>query len=477
MSEVAKSESLLLKQLARSLMTGQLIAASDPHRLHWHLAPTVGLLNDPNGFIQAHGRYHLFYQWNPLTCRHGAKWWGHWSSGDLVHWHHEPVALLPTEEYEISGCYSGSAVLNNDKITLLYTGNVKYADGSRTANQCLAEEMSDGTYHKLGPVITLPDGYTGHVRDPKVWQHDGLWYMVLAAQSPEIKGKVLFYRSADLKQWKFISEIAGTHLNGLKEFGYMWECPDLFPLNGQDVLLCCPQGLAAEQYSYLNLYQCGYFIGELNYQQGSFPHGEFHELDLGFEFYAPQTTETVDGRRLMFGWLGMPDDNELAHPTIKYGWVDSMTCPRELFLRNNKLYQLPAEELQQLRQGHANRWQGNAADAPTWSGVSAELLIEEINDSFTLSLRENATLSWNGNCLILTRLNWRTQEQESRYWFGKLTSLQLLLDASSLELFINNGEACMSARYFPDPAIKNLTWQGSGQLSIHHWLLSACVIE
>lgn len=90
---------------------------------------------------------------------------------------HEPVALLPTEEYEINGCYSGSAVLNDGKITLIYTGNVKYADGSRTAYQCLASESSDGSYQKLGPVISLPEGYTGHVRDPKVWQHDVLWYM------------------------------------------------------------------------------------------------------------------------------------------------------------------------------------------------------------------------------------------------------------------------------------------------------------
>ncbi|WP_316673880.1 sucrose-6-phosphate hydrolase [uncultured Tolumonas sp.] len=470
------SEVSLLKQLARSLMTGQLIAASDPYRLHWHLAPTVGLLNDPNGFIQAHDRYHLFYQWNPLACRHGAKWWGHWSSVDLVHWRHEPVALLPTEEYEISGCYSGSAVLNNDKITLLYTGNVKYADGSRTANQCLAEELPDGTYQKLGPVIPLPEGYTGHVRDPKVWQHDGLWYMVLAAQTPDIKGKVLFYRSSDLQQWQLISEIAGTHLNGLKEFGYMWECPDLFHLHGHDVLLCCPQGLAAEQYSYLNLYQCGYFVGELDYQQGTFPHGEFHELDLGFEFYAPQTTETSDGRRLMFGWLGMPDDNELAQPTVKHGWVDCMTCPRELFFRDGQLYQQPAEELQQLRQGSGATWQGNASEAPLFDGVSAELLLN-VDGPFSLSLRDNASLNWDGECLTLTRLNWRTNETESRYWFGKLQSLQVLLDSSSLELFINNGEACMTARYFPDPTKKSLRFEGTGALSIHHWLLSACVIE
>ena len=66
-------ETSLLKQLARSLMSGQLTAAADPYRPHWHLAPAVGLLNDPNGFIQHNGRYHLFYQWNPLACAHGAK--------------------------------------------------------------------------------------------------------------------------------------------------------------------------------------------------------------------------------------------------------------------------------------------------------------------------------------------------------------------------------------------------------------------
>ncbi len=89
------NETTLLKQLARSLMTGQPMAAADPWRPNWHLAPPVGLLNDPNGFIQHRGRYHLFYQWNPLACAHGAKFWGHWSSTDLLHWRHEPVALVP----------------------------------------------------------------------------------------------------------------------------------------------------------------------------------------------------------------------------------------------------------------------------------------------------------------------------------------------------------------------------------------------
>lgn len=79
------------------------------------------------------GRYHLFYQWNPLACDHTYKCWGHWSSADLLHWRHEPIALMPDEEYDRNGCYSGSAVEFEGALTLCYTGNVKFPDGGRTA--------------------------------------------------------------------------------------------------------------------------------------------------------------------------------------------------------------------------------------------------------------------------------------------------------------------------------------------------------
>lgn len=82
----------LIKQALRAVMNGQPLALRDPHRPTWHLAPSVGLLNDPNGFIQHNGVYHLFYQWNPLGCDHRNKCWGHWQSIDLVHWEHQPLA-------------------------------------------------------------------------------------------------------------------------------------------------------------------------------------------------------------------------------------------------------------------------------------------------------------------------------------------------------------------------------------------------
>ena len=468
------NEISLLKQLARSLMTGQPKAATDPWRPNWHLAPPVGLLNDPNGFIQHRGRYHLFYQWNPLACAHGAKFWGHWSSTDLLHWRHEPVALVPSEPYESHGCYSGSAVVQDGQLTLLYTGNVKYADGSRTANQCLAVENEHGEFDKQGPVLPLPAGYTGHVRDPKVWRHDDRWYMVLGAQDLQLQGKVLLLISEDLRHWQLCGEIAGSGLHGLGDFGYMWECPDLFELDGQDILICCPQGLAAEPERYLNTHQAGYWVGQLDYDHADFQHGEFRELDLGFEFYAPQTTQAEDGRRLLFGWMGIPDQDEFCQPTVPQGWIHTMTCPRELSYRDGRLYQQPARELTRLR-GSQTSWQGIANAAPQLPADSAELQLSS-SGPFCLSLRDALTLTWDGERLTLSRRNLRTGELEQRFWRGQLQTLRLLCDHSSVELFINEGEAVMSARYFPQSQAC-FSLMGHAEVTLQYWPLARCVVE
>ncbi|SLM61540.1 MULTISPECIES: glycoside hydrolase family 32 protein [Dickeya] len=465
----------LLKRMAYSLMSGPLRQSYDPHRPQWHLSPLVGLMNDPNGFVQHKGRYHLFYQWNPQACAHGAKFWGHWSSADLVHWRHEPVALVPAESYESHGCYSGSAVVDNDRLALIYTGNVKYDDGSRTAYQCLAYANPEGEFDKTGPVLSLPQGYTGHVRDPKVWQHQGHWYMVLGAQDLDLQGKILLYRSPDLRDWQRLGEIAGSRLNGLGDFGYMWECPDLFTLGDAEVLLCCPQGLPAEEERYLNTHQSGYFVGTLDYTAARFNHQAFHELDVGFEFYAPQTTCDEKGRRLLFGWMGVPDQDEFFQPTITHGWIHTMTCPRELTLHDGKLYQQPARELQNLRQSE-HLWQGVADYAPVLPISSAELTLETQGE-FQIHFAGLMVLCWDGERLTLSRRNRRTHEPEHRYWHdGPLHHLHILCDRSSIEIFINHGKGVMSSRYFPD-SDATASFSGSGRITLRHWLLAPCVIE
>lgn len=59
------------------------------------------------------------------------------------------------------------------------------------------------------------------------------------------------------------------------------------------------------------------------------------------------------------------------------------------------------------------------------------------------------SLEWDGQRLTLSRPALKDGSLESRYWRGELSALTLLFDRSSLEIFINDGEAVMSGRYFP----------------------------
>ncbi|MGL4827495.1 MAG: sucrose-6-phosphate hydrolase [Vibrionaceae bacterium] len=457
-----------------AVMQGQPKALADAHYPQWHLAPVTGLMNDPNGFISFDGRYHLFYQWNPFACDHTYKCWGHWSSADLLQWRHEPIALMPTEEYDRNGCYSGCAVDNGGALTLCYTGNVKFADGGRTAWQCLAVQNAAGGFDKSGPVLALPQGYTGHVRDPKVWQHDGVWYMVLGAQDLQKKGKVLLYSSPNLKAWDFISEIAGNGINGLDDAGYMWECPDLFAIDGTFVLICCPQGLARESERFLNTYPSTWLSGKFDHATGKFEHGALVELDAGFEFYAPQTQLAPDGRRLLVAWMGVPEGEELLQPTLACGWVHQMTCVRELAFVDGKLYQKPARELQNLRE-QRSCWNGTADEAPAIAAQRLELSIipcgaleVDFSGALTLQLSEKG--------IRLARKSLVNDEIHYRYWNGSVKSLRIFCDSSSVEVFINDGEGVMSSRYFPQhPAA--ITFTGSDEVALEYWPLHACMVE
>lgn len=311
--------------------------------------PPVGLLNDPNGVIYWKGSYHVFFQWQPFQTGHGAKFWGHYTTQDVVNWKREEIALAPSDWFDKNGCYSGSAVTKDDRLYLFYTGNVRDQDGNRETYQCLAVSDDGLSFEKKGVVARLPEGYTAHFRDPKVWEHEGTWYMVIGAQTENLKGQAVLFASDNLSEWRFLGPITGAGFNGLDEFGYMWECPDLFSLQGSDVLIVSPQGLEADGFRYQNVYQSGYFVGRLDYNKPELKHGEFTELDQGFDFYAPQTLEDDQGRRILFAWMAVPDQDEGSHPTIDYHWIHCMTLPRQLTLSGQKLIQQPLPELKAMR--------------------------------------------------------------------------------------------------------------------------------
>ena len=56
----------------------------DKYKLGFHLMPPTGWLNDPNGLCQFKGIYHVFFQYSPFDANGGEKFWGHYTSKDMI---------------------------------------------------------------------------------------------------------------------------------------------------------------------------------------------------------------------------------------------------------------------------------------------------------------------------------------------------------------------------------------------------------
>ncbi|WP_347862355.1 sucrose-6-phosphate hydrolase [Salimicrobium sp. PL1-032A] len=430
-------------------------AKSDAYYPTYHIAPPVGLLNDPNGFIQWKGMYHLFYQWMPFHTGHGAKFWAHLTSSDLIDWEWQEPSLAPDEWFDRNGCYSGSAVMKDDELILFYTGNVKNEEGNRETYQCKARSADGVTFEKLGVRIELPEGFTPHFRDPKVWKMEDAWYMVIGAQTTKEEGCIVLYRSEDLDTWTY----EGILASGL---GYMWECPDFFRLT-DDVLLFSPQGLEEKGIDYRNMYQSGYIIGD--FEEG-FPAGKFKELDRGFEFYAPQTTEDDQGRRLLIGWMGMPDGGEEYFPTHDNHWIHQMTLPRELIQSGERIIQKPVEELKDLRVTKLIE-----QDTESFAGNfdrNIEVIMKDVEGDFTLEVYGYLSIRLKGERITIERpaMDGSGTEWRAADLHAPLEEIRMFIDQSSLELFVNGGEIVFSSRIFPDTERKDFRMEGKSFITV-----------
>lgn len=465
-----KNEIELIEKAEQAIAQKKEIVENDYYRLNYHIMPPAGLLNDPNGFIQFEDDYHLFYQFYPFDTVHGAKFWAHLKSKDLVEWQELPLALAPAQAYESHGCYSGSAVNNQGELTLMYTGNVKDQADNRQSYQCLAVTEDGINFNKLGPVINeQPPGYTAHFRDPKVWNKNGSWYMVIGAQNKDEKGRVLLYRSKNLKDWILLGEIVNNKIQNLNDSIYMWECPDLFSLAEKEILIGSPQGINPEGDLYNNIYQSGYFVGKLDYEKAEFEHQEFIELDRGFDFYAPQTTLDNKGRRILIAWMGVPDQAE-NYLEKNNDWIHALTIPRVLKLnQENKLIQKPVPELKKLRTdkiSHQNiKLKNKEIELQGISGQSLELIVgfENVNaDNFGLKVRssysgrEASIISYNQKKekLTLDMSNLDKVGRGQRSCFiknSKNLKLHFFIDISSIEIFVNQGEEVFTSRIYPKP--------------------------
>lgn len=129
-----------------------------------HVKANRHWMNDPNGFIYYKGKYHLFYQCFPYEARWGRMHWAHVVSDDLVNWEYQGIAVFPSKTDDRDGCFSGSAVEDEGKLYLYYTGVRYLVENPEDINLFLDEQFVSAQM-----LITSEDGYHfDNIKDKKL---------------------------------------------------------------------------------------------------------------------------------------------------------------------------------------------------------------------------------------------------------------------------------------------------------------------
>ncbi len=275
---------------------------TDFYRPSYHFTPLYGWMNDPNGMVYKDGEYHLYFQYNPYGSKWGNMHWGHAVSRDLIHWEHLSPAIARDT---LGHIFSGSSVIDKNNtagygknaIVALYTS----ASDKNGQIQCMAYSNDNGrtfTKYEGNPVLTPFDGLKDF-RDPKVfWFEKGkCWYMIVSADK-----ETRFYKSKNLKKWTYVSSFG----NGLGQQPCQYECPDFFqlPVNGDKKNMkwimtmninpgCIFGGSATE-----------YFVGDFDGKNFTCP--DAHDvkwLDYGKDHYATVTFSNTGDRVLALTWM------------------------------------------------------------------------------------------------------------------------------------------------------------------------------
>ncbi|MCI8557794.1 MAG: glycoside hydrolase family 32 protein [Lachnospiraceae bacterium] len=427
-------------------------AQKDSFRLKYHIQPPMGWLNDPNGLCQKDGVYHIYFQYCPFYPELGSIFWGHMTTKDFLHYEEHEPALYSDTKWDCNGPYSGSAYQENGMIYFFYTGNVRYegdynyvTDG-REQNTILV--TSEDGFAFSGKQLLMknedyPADMSRHVRDPQVFRENGRYFMIQGARSIQDEGSILLFESEDLIHWSY-----KLRFQPGKPFGYMWECPNYLKIGERKFLFTCPQGVPRDDYEFANVYQCGWFSLDYDFKGEDYRLGEFHSLDRGFDFYAPQVFQDEAGRWILLGWMAIPDSG-YEEPTLAGGWIHALTIPRELYVNEaGLLCQRPLKELEGMRKTAVKGTLREGLNRETSPCFELKLLMDKAAGEFELKLRESAALAYRDGVLRLDVTGCGSGRTVRRLKVEELWKLQIFSDTSSLEIFVNDGADVFTTRVY-----------------------------
>ena len=346
---------------------------TDYYRPSYHFTPLYGWMNDPNGMVYKDGEYHLYFQYNPYGSKWGNMHWGHAVSKDLVHWEHLDPAIARDP---VGHIFSGSSVIDKkntagfgkNAIIAIYTNHsVNHGEV-----QCIAYSNDNGrtfTKYEGNPVLTPFDGLKDF-RDPKVfWYEKGkCWYMIVSADK-----ETRFYKSKNLKKWDYVSAFG----KGLGQQPCQYECPDFFqlPVNGDKKKMKWVMTMNINPGCWFGGSATEYFVGDFDGKKFTCPDAdEVKWLDWGKDHYATVTFSNTGDRVLGITWMSNWQYANLT-PFKQNRGANGLPRELKLYEKNGKYYisEDVAPEVYALRKDTKNVADASVAGEKMLAGVAANM--------------------------------------------------------------------------------------------------------
>lgn len=346
---------------------------TDYYRPSYHFTPLYGWMNDPNGMVYKNGEYHLYFQYNPYGSKWGNMHWGHAVSKDLVHWEHLDPAIARDP---VGHIFSGSSVIDKkntagfgkNAIIAIYTNNSVNHDEV----QCLAYSNDNGrtfTKYEGNPVLTPFDGLKDF-RDPKVfWYEKGkCWYMIVSADK-----EMRLYKSKNLKKWNYVSAFG----KGIGQQPCQYECPDFFqlPVNGDKKKMKWVMTMNINPGCWFGGSATEYFVGDFDGKKFTCPDAnEVKWLGWGKDHYATVTFSNTGDRVLGITWMSNWQYANLT-PFKQNRGANGLPRELKLYENNGKYYvsENVAPEVYALRKETKDLADASVADAQEFAGVAANM--------------------------------------------------------------------------------------------------------
>ncbi len=366
-------------------------------KLKYHYRPKKGWVNDPNGLVYFKGYYHIFYQHTPEhEYPVDPMCWGHARTKDFLEWEELPVALKSEFEHENHGCWSGTAVVKDDILYIIYSSvnlpKEKKNDPINSNIQTVSVAYStDGiTFKKYenNPVISsFPKDGSRNFRDPAICFNDGKYYLVMASGHVESKkARLLLYESENIFDWEYKGIMAE------EDDALFYECPSFMKM-GDKFLLSASVCTSITPLSH-----------HFSLMSGTFRDSKFSieasgEIDKGPDQYAGQIFKDEQGRCILISWI--PGWEYINYYEKDIGCFSS---PREISVENGKIKAYPVEEVRHL--------------------------LKDTDQSVKITL----------DGFIIERTN-----RSPVIYKGKIDDIKILRDEYVVEVFVNGGEEVYTA--------------------------------